>query len=421
MNIDQYNRVYNYLRKQTIPEDINTNQQKKQFINFCKPFCVKNNYLYKNDRRKQDNLLRVVRTHEVEPILYIMHNDPTSAHFATEIMFNKIRERYFWPQMYETIRTYVKSCDVCQRRGRPHNEQPLHPIEIKGPWYQIGIDFVGPLPMTTSGNKYIIVAMDYFTKWPEAKAVPNATAEQVAIFLYEDIICRHGCPQKILSDRGTHFNNEMIKSLVSKFSMQHLFSTPYHPQTNGLVERFNKTLAESLAKLSNQDNWDKYIAPTLFAYRTSQHSTTKVTPFLLSYGREAVLPIDEEKESSEDPLMDRFKSIVDELPQIRNDTYERVVQQQQKQKEYHDQQITSSTTFSIGDKVLLYDAKKEKQWSGKLEDKWKGPYYIHAVLLNGSYKIRSIKGQVLKTPQNGRLLKLYQDRTSWEPQIVISQ
>ncbi len=118
--------------------------------------------------------------------------------------------------------------------------------------------------------------------------------------------------------------------------------------------------------------------------------------------------------------MDCFKSIVDELPQIRNDTYERVVQQQQKQKEYHDQQITSSTAFSIGDKVLLYDAKKEKQWSGKLEDKWKGPYYIHAVLLNGSYKIRSIKGQVLKTPQNGRFLKLYQDRTSWEPQIVIS-
>src|SRR5688572_23475341 len=179
--------------------------------------------------------------------------------------------------------------------------------------------------MTISGNKYIIVAMDYFTKWPEAKAVPNATAEQVAIFLYEDIICRHGCPQKILSDRGTHFNNEMIKSLVSKFSMQHLFSIPYHSQTNGLVEHFNKTLAESLAKLSNQDNWDKYIAPTLFAYRTSQHSTIKVTSFLLSYGKKVVLPINGDKESSEDPLMDQFKSIVDELPQIRNDTYERVV------------------------------------------------------------------------------------------------
>ena len=131
------------------------------------------------------------------------------------------------------------------------------------------IDFVGPLPLTTSGNKYIIVAMDYFTKWPEAKAVSNATAEQVAIFIYEDIICRHGCPQRILSDRGTHFNNEMIAKLVDKFSMRHLLSTPYHPQTNGLVERFNRTLKESLAKLADEDNWDKYIAPTLFAYRTS--------------------------------------------------------------------------------------------------------------------------------------------------------
>src|SRR2546430_17379755 len=117
------------------------------------------------------------------------------------------------------------------------------------PFYQIGIDFVGPLPLTSNGNKYIIVAMDYLTKWPEAQAVPNANAETTANFLYETIISRHGCPQKILSDRGAHFTNQMIEKLMKKFQIKHLFSTPYHPQTNGLVERFNRTLCESLAKL----------------------------------------------------------------------------------------------------------------------------------------------------------------------------
>src|SRR5205823_10269289 len=142
-----------------------------------------------------------------------------------------------------------------------------------------------------------IVTMDYLTKWPEAQAVSNANAEATANFLYETIICRYGCPQKILSDRDAHFKNQMVKKLVQKFEIKHLFSTPYHPQTNGLVERFNRTLCKSLAKLSTdtENTWDKNIQPVLFAYRTMPQSTTKLTPFYLTYGREAKLPLDSPK------------------------------------------------------------------------------------------------------------------------------
>ncbi|CAB4438752.1 unnamed protein product [Rhizophagus irregularis] len=87
---------------------------------------------------------------------------------------------------------------ACQRRGKSRSNQMLHPIAVHGPFYQVGIDFVGPLPITSQGNKYIIVAIDYMTKWPEAKAVPVATAEETSQFIYEDIICRHGCPEKII-------------------------------------------------------------------------------------------------------------------------------------------------------------------------------------------------------------------------------
>jgi hypothetical protein len=144
------------------------------------------------------------------------------------------------------------------------------------------------------GNKYIIVAMDYFTKWPEAKAVKNADAKEVSKFIYEEIICRHGCPKKILTDRGSHFNNEMVKNLVGKFEIKHGFSTPYHPKTNGLVERFNKTLCESLAKIGNVKNWDMNITSVLFAYHSKIQESTKVTPFYLTYGRKVMLPMDKE-------------------------------------------------------------------------------------------------------------------------------
>src|SRR5436305_11565992 len=141
----------------------------------------------------------------MEPVLYMMHNDPTGGHFATNAMFNKIRDQYYWLQLYEDIRNYVRTCDSYQQHERNKKLHELHLIPIYSPFYQIGIDFVGPLPLTSNGNKYIIVAMDYLIKWPEAQAVSNANAETTANFLYETIISQHGFPQKILSNRDTHF------------------------------------------------------------------------------------------------------------------------------------------------------------------------------------------------------------------------
>ena len=120
-------------------------------------------------------------------------------------MFEKIRNRFYWPQMYDDIKAYVRSCDSCQRRGKSKRNEPLHPIPVGEPFYQIGIDIVGPLPRSKKGKRYIVVAIDYLTKWPEAKALSQATAKQVAQFIYEDIICCHGCSMRILSDRENTF------------------------------------------------------------------------------------------------------------------------------------------------------------------------------------------------------------------------
>jgi len=193
MDVQQYFNLQQYLKYNKIPDEIHTTREKKKFINMAKHFTIQESLIYKFNKRKIGHLLKVLKKHELEPILYMMHNDPTAGHFGIEIMFNKIRERYYWPQMYNDIKEYVRSCDSCQRRGKPSRNNELHPIPPHSPFYQVGIDFVGPLLITPRGNRYIIVAIDLFTKWSESRAVAEANASQVSQFVYEDIICRYRC------------------------------------------------------------------------------------------------------------------------------------------------------------------------------------------------------------------------------------
>ena len=178
--------------------------------------------------------------------------------------------------------------------------------------------------------------MDYLTKWPEAKAMKEATASNVVDFIYKEIICRHRCPKIILSDRGTHFRNQIVDGLCEKFTIKHKLSSPYHPQTSGLVERFNKTLCETLAKISEKENkWDEHIESALFAYRTNQHSIIKRTPFYMIYGRKATLPIEETEEkdtTDETKLIKRTYELI-ELERNREITLNKIKQTQEKQKE----------------------------------------------------------------------------------------
>ena len=162
--------------------------------------------------------------------------------------------------------------------------------------------------------------MDYFTKWPEAKAIEDIKAETVAKFIFEEIICRHGVPQIMLLDRGTSFVNKVINKLCQDFQLKHRLTSPYRPQTNGMVERFNRTIGESLAKIvqDGEKEWDQYLAAMLFAYRTKEHKTTGYTPFYLMYGRKAVLPVELKipgpiLKEREDNLMDRLYTIIGKL------------------------------------------------------------------------------------------------------------
>jgi hypothetical protein len=393
----------------------------------AKEFRIQNGYLY---RKKEDgSLLRVIQEDEVNTILFMMHDHPTGAHMGIDSTYGKIKERFFWDTMRKDVIKYVECCDTCQRRGKKGGKGRLNPIKVGRPFERIGLDFVGPLPRTKNGNKYILVASDYLTKWPEARAMRNATASNTIEFIYREIICRHGCPEVILTDRGSHFRNQLVEGLCEKFEIKHKLSSPYHPQTNGLVERFNRTLCESLAKVSKEENqWDRHIESVLFGYRTATQRTTRKTPFYLTYGREARLPIDKEMEERDfselnekgyqEVIHNRIFDIIN-LVEGRNEAMTNIERSQIKQKERYDGKIPKETEFRIGDKVLLKDSAKEKQWTGKLSPNWKGPYYIHEVIGRGAYRIKTMDGKILRGTQNVKNLKGYKDSRNLQDQIHV--
>ncbi len=163
---------------------------------------------------KSNKELKVLKRNEIEPILSLVHEHLLSEHFGLEAILTKLKERYYWPKMKDDIKSYIQTCDQCQRREKITDENELHSIKVKEPFYQQEIDIVRSLTETSRGNKYIVVAIDYFIKYLKARVLSNANAKNVANFIYEDIICRHGCSRKIISDRRTHFNNQVIENLL---------------------------------------------------------------------------------------------------------------------------------------------------------------------------------------------------------------
>src|SRR6266545_3138992 len=189
----------------------------------------------------------------------------------------------------------------------------IPPTDIFERW---GVDIVRSLPITREGNRYIIVAMDYFSRWPEARSLKAANANTVVTFLYKEIICRFGAPRILQSNRGIHFVNEVIQRLTKRFRIKYSLLSSYHPQSNGLVERFNKTLCEGIAKLAEEvDQWDRFIQPVLFAYRTKELRISKQSPYILVYGRKPTLVMDYGKHGGS--IMERLLEITEKVSQLR--------------------------------------------------------------------------------------------------------
>ncbi|KAM7307592.1 DDE-type integrase/transposase/recombinase [Ixodes scapularis] len=214
-------------------------------------FAIRRGVLYKKYFGTSNSpWLLVVPTSLREEIFQACHDDPTSGHLGYSRTLAQIREKYYWPKLPKTVHLYTRSCHECQRRKKPPSKpagllQPITPPTK--PFQQIGMDLLGPFPPSTMGNRWIIVATDYLTRYAETKALPSGTAVEVAKFFIESIVLRHGAPEVLITDRGSSFMAQLTQEILRLSHTDHRRTTAYHPQTNGLTERLNKTIADMIS------------------------------------------------------------------------------------------------------------------------------------------------------------------------------
>jgi hypothetical protein len=207
-----------------------------------------------------------------------------------------LRADYFWPSIFKDCIEAIKKCPPCQIFNKKACTHPtaLHPIITIGPFAKWGINFMQCKPTLAGGHGYIIVAIDYFTKWAEAMPTFLNDGRTTTLFLFNHIITRFGVPHAIFTNHGEHFKNQMMSELHVKLGFIHENSSPYYPQANGQVEAINKVLKTMIQCMvgENKTSWHLQLFSTLWAYHTSVKTSTGFTPFQLVYGIEAVLPIE---------------------------------------------------------------------------------------------------------------------------------
>ena len=363
-----------------------------------KYFLKKKTLYYGDENEPMQQALVLPKIHR-EGILLEYHDGMLGGHLSARKTLRRISKKYYWPNLEEDVKDWCKACQICASRrdtGRKP-KVPLKPMPIAlAPMEQTAMDIVGPLPLTRSGNKYILVFSDYFTRWPEAYAMEDQKSETVAQIFVEKIVYRYGVPKKLLTDRGANFLGEVLESISKIFKITRIYTSPYHPQTDGLVERFNQTLLKMISCFVNeqQTDWDVYIAPCLFAYRNTVHSSTGATPFYLMYLRESNMPSDIKWTApiTQYQEVPEYKELMMErLHKAWNKAGLKMKYAQEGMKERYDA-TAKPHEFKKGDKVLINVPQPKKGTTPKLKRPFKGPYVVIETT-ETNLKVRCLNGK----------------------------
>ena len=355
----------------------------------------------------------VVPTCLRESLLKLSHESIFAGHLGGERTRLRIENDFYWPDCAGDVSRFCAACSRCQKIGRKPMKVPLgeHPV-IQEAFYRVAMDMIGPLPLTESGNRYILTVVDYATRYPMALALKQTDSETVAEALIE-MFSQVGIPVEILSDNGPNLTSKVMAEVTRLLSIKHLKTQLYHPMTNGLNERYNGLIKRVLRKLSaeNPRSWDRYLHPTLFALRDSPcESLGKFSSFELLYGRQVRTPLSLLKhmwtKGDQQENISTYQYVFDlsnRLEETCKLAHEELRTAKHKQK-FHYDKSARNRSLEIGQKVLIILPSD----SSKLRLNWKGPYEVKEKVGDFSYRIM-VKNKLKLFHIN--LLKSYLERT----------
>ncbi|KAJ8332586.1 hypothetical protein SKAU_G00423750 [Synaphobranchus kaupii] len=344
-------------------------------------------------------------------VLRLVHGSVGAGHFGNNKTLHRLRGKFHWPGCRHDVELHVHCCDSCTAQKGPSqcSRAPLQQHLVGAPMERVGVDILGPFPVTDSGNRYILVAMDYFNKLPEAFAIPDQSAATMAERLVEEMFTHFGAPAELHSDQGRNFEFQVLAEVCKRLGMTKTRTTPLHPQSDGLVGRFNRTLATQLGILASQHqrDWDRHLPLVLWAYRSAVQESSQLTPAALMFGRELRTPVDlvfgapPEPEEPSHTWEEYYHWLRNRLLITHDFARKAQASAGFKQKRWYDTRCRGRA-FAAGEQVWVYCPERKKGLSPKLRASWREPGEVVERLSEVDYRIRM--------PGRGRLVVLHQDR-----------
>ena len=374
---------------------------------------LRNNVLYRKFEADEDTVWwqLVVPKGIQDEILKFSHDHRLSGHLKTKKTLERLRRRFYWSGYRRNVELHCRNCIQCNaRKGTTKKpKSALKTYTVGSPMQRCAMDIMGPLPPTQQGNKYILVISDYFTKWTEAYPMPDQEATTVANLLVREFICRFGIPSELHTDQGRQFESNLFKEICSLLDIEKTRTTPFHPQSDGMVERFNRTLEDMLAIVvaPNQKDWDLWLPYLTSAYRSAVHDSTGFTPNELMFGREVTLPTDlitpQPPGMSPTPqLSDYAHKLQTTLEKVHQCAREHLKISGDRQKKQYDKKAHTHP-YNKGDCVWLRDSTRKKGLSPKLQKRWIGPCLVVHKISDVTYRIQLGPRQKTKVVHHNRL------------------